>query len=118
MLLRRVSEHVKGQSWTAVAIDFLIVVVGILIAFQITQWNEARKAGEREAYVVAQLAADMRTIEQLAEEYVEVYRGKVAAADRVMAFVASGHWLVDNLQRIVPEAAGRTLPESCETAPR
>jgi hypothetical protein len=90
MLLRRVSEHVKAQNWTAVAIDFLIVVVGILIAFQITEWNEARKRGEREAYVVAQLAADMRAIEQQAEEYVEIYRGKVAASDRIMAFVASG----------------------------
>ena len=42
MLLRRVIEHVKTQNWTAVALDFLIVVVGILIAFQITEWSEAR----------------------------------------------------------------------------
>ncbi|HUH00041.1 MAG TPA: hypothetical protein VMQ83_12835 [Gammaproteobacteria bacterium] len=29
MLLRRVIEHVKTQNWTAVALDFFIVVVGI-----------------------------------------------------------------------------------------
>jgi hypothetical protein len=34
MLLRRIIEHVKKQEWTAIAIDFLIVVAGILIAFQ------------------------------------------------------------------------------------
>ena len=29
MLLRRVIEHVKAQNWTAVALDFVIVVVGV-----------------------------------------------------------------------------------------
>ena len=44
MLLRRITKHVKGQNWFAVALDFFIVVVGILIAFQITNWNETREA--------------------------------------------------------------------------
>ena len=42
MILRRLTKHVKDQNWFAVALDFFIVVVGILIAFQITNWNEAR----------------------------------------------------------------------------
>ena len=35
--------------------------------------------------------------------------------DRLAAegYEPSGHWLVDNLQRIVPEADGKTLPEPC-----
>jgi hypothetical protein len=33
---------VKDQNWFAVALDFFIVVAGILIAFQITNWNEGR----------------------------------------------------------------------------
>lgn len=43
MLLRRVTKHVKEQNWFAVGIDFLIVVVGILIAFQITNWSTSRE---------------------------------------------------------------------------
>jgi hypothetical protein len=42
MLLRRVTDHIKQQNWFAVFIDFLIVVVGILIAFQITNWADRR----------------------------------------------------------------------------
>ncbi|MBO6690331.1 MAG: hypothetical protein JJ910_14660 [Maricaulis sp.] len=42
MLLRRITKHVKDQNWFAVALDFVIVVLGILIAFRITEWNEAR----------------------------------------------------------------------------
>jgi len=43
MRLRSLTKHVKDQNWFAVALDFFIVVAGILIAFQITEWNEARK---------------------------------------------------------------------------
>ena len=42
MLLRSISKHVKDQNWFAVALDFFIVVAGMLIAFQITNWNEAK----------------------------------------------------------------------------
>ena len=42
MLLRSISKHVKDQNWFAVALDFFIVVAGILIAFQITNWNETK----------------------------------------------------------------------------
>ena len=43
MILRRITKHVKDQNWFAVGVDFLIVVVGILIAFQITNWSEKRQ---------------------------------------------------------------------------
>ena len=42
MLLRRITKHVTDQNWFAVFLDFFIVVVGILIAFQITNWSEAK----------------------------------------------------------------------------
>ncbi len=45
MLLRRVMVHVKTQNWTAVALDFVIVVVGVFIGIQVANWNAAR--GER-----------------------------------------------------------------------
>lgn len=43
MILRRLTKHVNDQNWFAVALDFFIVVVGILLAFQITNWSEARQ---------------------------------------------------------------------------
>ena len=43
MLLRSLTKHATDQNWFAVFIDFFIVVAGILIAFQITNWNEGRQ---------------------------------------------------------------------------
>lgn len=48
MILRRVIKHFREQEWTAIFLDFLIVVVGILIAFQITNWSGRRQ--DRIAY--------------------------------------------------------------------
>lgn len=43
MILRRLTKHVNDQNWFAVGLDFVIVVAGILIAFQITNWSAARQ---------------------------------------------------------------------------
>ena len=59
MLLRRITKHVKDQNWFAVALDFFIVVVGVLFAFQVTEWN-----GER-----ADRIAERSAIERLIVEY-------------------------------------------------
>ena len=42
MLLRRVIQHVRKQEWTAVAIDFAIVVVGVFVGIQAANWNDMR----------------------------------------------------------------------------
>ena len=43
MLLGSVIAHVKDQNRIAVGIDFAIVVAGMLVAFQVTEWNEDRE---------------------------------------------------------------------------
>ncbi len=85
MLLRRVIEHVKAQNWTAVALDFVIVVVGILIAFQITEWNDARKDLNREAVYLERLDAEMDVILERLETGVRVARKSSEAADMLLA---------------------------------
>ena len=59
MILRRITEHVKTQNWFAVFLDFFIVVAGILIAFQITNWSEAQKEGALERQYLERLRNDI-----------------------------------------------------------
>lgn len=91
MLLRRVIEHVKAQNWTAVVLDFVIVVVGILIAFQITEWNDARKDRMKEAAYLARLDAEMDVILERLETGVRVARESSEAADRLLAMRRNHH---------------------------
>ena len=59
MILRRITQHVKDQNWFAVALDFFIVLAGILIAFQITNWNEAKSERTELARAEIALQADL-----------------------------------------------------------
>jgi hypothetical protein len=43
MILRRIIAHFRKQEWTAIGIDFLIVVIGVFVGLQVNNWNEARE---------------------------------------------------------------------------
>ena len=60
MILRRIKEHVKAQNWTAVALDFVIVVVGVFMGIQLGNWNEARAAEARKSEIIAALITDLK----------------------------------------------------------
>jgi hypothetical protein len=34
MLLRRIIEHLRTQNWLAIALDLVVVVVGVFLAFR------------------------------------------------------------------------------------
>ena len=42
MILRRLTENLRAQNWMAIAIDFLIVVIGVFLGIQASNWNQAR----------------------------------------------------------------------------
>lgn len=47
MILRRLGAAIRSQDWFTVAIEFVIVVAGVLFALQVDNWNEARTDRER-----------------------------------------------------------------------
>jgi len=63
MLLRRVIEHFREQEWTAIFLDFLIVVVGVFVGLQVNNWNEARRERAKEAFAIAALRSDFQALD-------------------------------------------------------
>lgn len=59
MLLRRVTEHVKSQNWTAVAIDFVIVVFGVYVGIEVSNWNERRVEAQRAQEYLERIESDL-----------------------------------------------------------
>jgi hypothetical protein len=60
MILRRITEHAKAQNWFAVAVDFVIVVVGVFIGIEVSNWNAARADRLAEREIIAAIADDIR----------------------------------------------------------
>ena len=61
MISRRITEHLQQQHWTAVFLDFVIVVAGVFIGLQVNNWNEVRKDRAEERRYYAQIVEDLRT---------------------------------------------------------
>lgn len=59
MLLRRFIEHVREQNWTAIGIDFVIVVIGVFVGIQVSNWNQGLADQRLGHFYAARLAADL-----------------------------------------------------------
>lgn len=55
MILSRIAKALREQNWLAVAIEFVIVVAGVMLAFQFTAWNEQRQNATRVEQALARL---------------------------------------------------------------
>lgn len=85
MILSRLSRALRQQNWVAVALEFIIVIVGVVIGFQITAWNADRARLERAEVLTERLIADLRDeqwrIEGTARYYEQVADNAQRALD-------------------------------------
>ena len=81
MMLRRVIEHVKNQQWTAVGIDFVIVVIGVFVGIQVSNWNQARVTEQQSATFTAHLKEDLREEDWAYQLMIEYSRDVLANAN-------------------------------------
>lgn len=80
MILRRLTEHVKAQNWFAVALDFVIVVIGVFVGLQVNNWNADRSLRAQEAGILTSILEDLASDErQLVEGIASANRNTQAA---------------------------------------
>lgn len=95
MLLRRVIEHVKTQNWTAVVLDFVIVVVGVFIGIQVSNWNELRNERAATVSFEERLENDLRNQIKEYDAMIEYYEAVRGAASRTFERLDAGSGLDD-----------------------
>jgi hypothetical protein len=78
MFLRRVVEHLRHQHWTAIGIDLAIVVLGVFIGLQVSNWNQARATDQQAAVFTAHLVEDLRE-EDWGYQFLIAYNREVLA---------------------------------------
>lgn len=59
MSLRTIAVRIKQHDWLAVAIELLVVVAGVFIALQVSNWNDDRKEAARGREYLQRLHDDM-----------------------------------------------------------
>ena len=63
MLLHRVARHIRQHDWFGVLSDFIVVVVGVFLGLQASNWNEARLARADEEVLIERFVSDLKAIE-------------------------------------------------------
>ncbi|MBU6199548.1 MAG: hypothetical protein KGP08_07815, partial [Xanthomonadaceae bacterium] len=59
-MLRHVIAHFRRQDWMAVTIELVIVILGVFIGMQVSNWNEDRETNQKAAVFTQRLKADLR----------------------------------------------------------
>jgi hypothetical protein len=78
---------VKKQEWTAICIDFLIVVLGVFVGIQVSNWNEARSFDALERDHLRNLRSEIEKDIEATTARRKYYAGVNAAGERALAFL-------------------------------
>jgi hypothetical protein len=95
MILRRLPQSLKEQNWTAIWIEFILLVSGVFLCIQVSNWNAERVSSKQSEIFTERLREDLRTE---AWNYITLngYYGNVLSnAERALAALEGGGQLSD-----------------------
>ena len=90
MILRRIAHHVREQNWTAIGIDFVIVVVGVFLGIQLGNWNAARAERDRERLLLSELRTELAESVRQLQIKQRAFQQVGRAGERAIAFLDAG----------------------------
>lgn len=89
MVLARLLTHLKQQQWTGAAIELVIVVLGVFIGLQASNWNQDRENAEKGRQFAGRLLHDLRRDLDGREQMAAYYREVTDSAEKTVALLES-----------------------------
>ena len=75
MILSRIAKALKDQNWLAVGIEFVIVILGVVIGFQISNWNQVQNDRRGETELLSRLHNDLLVLKEGRDQLGPAYGG-------------------------------------------
>ena len=88
MILRRITEHIESQNWFAVAIEFVIVVVGVFVGLQAQDWSTARAEQKAEQAAIERLVIEYEANLELLDADRKKSQKTMAASESLLAMIS------------------------------
>ena len=85
MILRRLSQSLKEQNWTAIVIELMVVIFGVIIGLQVSNWNAERVERQRTAMLLDSFRTDMQDYSAVARKFTRRATFGLAAFDAARA---------------------------------
>jgi len=88
---KKLMEQNKVRTYLLYAVgEILLVVIGILIALQINNWNEFSKNRNYEIYLLSEVQNNLKEDEALIDEIIQKRKKAAYATDRMLSYVPEG----------------------------
>jgi len=84
MFVRRSIDYFRQHDWFAVFVELIVVVAGLLLAFQIDRWWEQQRERTQEAEYVARLTVDVESDIPVIQQAIELAKLRKGMADLLM----------------------------------
>ncbi|OLF81167.1 hypothetical protein AWH62_00375 [Maricaulis sp. W15] len=98
MILTSITQALRTQNWFAVIVEFIIVLAGVVIGFQISAWNETRIEHQREALILERLHTDFTEIETRTATVIEQLDARIEAGHAFEALLRRNQSEVSDLE--------------------
>lgn len=89
MILRRMADGIREQNWFTVIIEIFVVVIGIVLGLQVTDWNDSRKDRALERDYLTRIAADLDQSAELFDSMHSLEVGRAEKAGYIFSFIAN-----------------------------
>jgi hypothetical protein len=96
MILRRLTANLRTQNWTAIAIEFVIVVIGVFVGTQVSNWNQERLEKAATNRMLDQLQPEIRNQFDFFDSARVYYRTTRPYAEQALAAWAGDPKISDN----------------------
>lgn len=89
-ILRRLQQGLRDRDWGMVAVELAIVIVGVFIGIEASNWNQARRERAEERRYYAQIVDDLRTDQAMLRDALQLVARHDEAAEKALAAIRSG----------------------------
>jgi hypothetical protein len=89
MLLHRFARSLTDQNWMAIAIEFVLLVLGVFLGIQVSNWNQGLADQRLGRAYSARLATDLRQDLASRRRLVAYYATVLASIERTDALLAN-----------------------------
>lgn len=84
IFIRKLARSLKSQNWTETCVEFVLLIIGVFLGIQVSNWNDDRLHARAEAILLERLGEDFRTIEPQLARSIQAYRETIASTGEVV----------------------------------
>lgn len=104
LILKRLVKNIKKQDWFSVLLELCIVVLGIYLGFQATQWQAELEAKHAESQLLMRLLEDLTNLENENYRIIGLYDVQLEKYNRALEFTRN-----DDSWKLEPKAWRKQL---------